>query len=405
MMMKILLSSLLVYCFIFFSTASVAEDKYLLSETTYKSLNVIHELIAAEKNIQALNKIDSLLKSTSKPGYDKAIILQTKGYIYTNLEKYKPAAENFITALELNALPEDVTHQLRFNAGQLLIHTDQLKQGLKYLEPWFAKEKNPTIDNRLLLASAYYRLENYNAASKQLKLVIKQSKNPEESWYQMLLGCYFELKHYKSATSLLEKLVHIYPEEKTYWKQLTGLYQQRKLDKKALALTELMLTKGLLESDEKLRLSKLYLYHDMPYKSAYLLQQLLDTNEIDKSLEHYQLLTDAWQLAQENKNAKNALEKAASLSSDGNLYSRLGHILIELEDWPAAESALQRALELKKLDHLNRTQLLFGIASFQTGKLSQAKSALEKARTDKQLQEQADWWIHRIEDLTAEIDS
>ena len=381
-----------------------ADERYMMREQTYKALATIQELIGKDKYQQALERVRKLIPDLSGKAYEQAVAYQTLGYVQSERGKHKLAAQAFLKALKLNALPRDVAHNLRYNAAQLLIYTSDYKKGLEQLRRWLKQEPKPGIDALQLAATASYYLKHYRQAADYIGRAIKQSKKPRESWYQLQLACYYPLKHYKSATRVLEKLVRMRPDNKDYWLQLTAMYQQRKLERRALATMELMLARKLLNAGELVRLARLYLYMDMPYKAGRLLSNSIDKGTLKPDLELWTLLGDAWILAQEKERAAKALAKAAPLAPDGNLYARLGQTLADLEQWKPAHKALGKALKKDKLDKPALTRLLFGIASFHIGKRDESWRAFQAVRNDKALRSQAEWWIHYLDQTAPKMD-
>ncbi len=382
-----------------------ADDRYLLREQTYKALATIQELLGKDQHQQALERVRKLIRALDGKAYEQAVAYQTLGYIQSERGQHKLAAQAFLKALGLQALPEDVSHQLRYNAAQLLIYTSDYKKGLEQLRVWLAREPQPGIDALQLAATASYYLKKYQQAADYIGKAIKQSKKPRESWYQLQLACYYPLKHYKSATRVLEKLVKLRPGNKDYWLQLTAMYQQRKLDRRSLATMELMHTRGLLNGGELVRLARLYLYLDMPYKAGKLLSEEIDQGHLKPDLELWTLLSDAWILAQEKQRAAQTLARAAPLAPDGNLYARLGQTLADLEQWKPAHDALGQALKKDKLDKPALTRLLFGITSYHIGARDESWRAFQAVKNNKSLRSQADWWIRYLEQTAPKKDS
>ncbi|BDZ74421.1 hypothetical protein GCM10025856_21400 [Methylophaga marina] len=149
-MSKPLLTILIVLFVLGIGTVSAAETKdeqFLLSEDTYKALNQAQELMEKESYPQAQQQLNNLLDKVEKGSYEQAVVLQTLGFLYSSLEQYKKATDTFQRALDLDALPKDVTHTLRYNLAQLLIADGQYKKGIPLMEEWLSAEKNLTTQS------------------------------------------------------------------------------------------------------------------------------------------------------------------------------------------------------------------------------------------------------------------
>lgn len=254
--------------------AAKQDTQYLLTEKTYKALNVTQELIAADKYTQAEKQLNDLLKRVADVPYEKAIVQQTLGYLYSSQENYKKASVFFQSALDSGALPDKVSHNLHYNLAQLLLADEQYKEGLLMLEAWLKEEASPPTSAYVLLASAYYRVQNYQQVVKHISTAIGQDESANEGWYQLLLSAHLELKQYKAAIKVLETLITLYPYQKNYWNQLTALYLQQNKEFTALAVRMLSQRLELGDGKTLISLADMYRYLHIPFKSAQLLMML-----------------------------------------------------------------------------------------------------------------------------------
>ena len=385
---------------LFASTISIAEDNlYLLVEKNWKKLSEINKLLDAGQASDAINQLNALLPQVQDKAYDTAVTQQTLGYAYSTINDYPNAIQAFRGALSNSALPRDVIHNLEFNLAQLLIFTEQYPEGLKYLDRWIKAESSPTVDAYILAGTAHYESGQFQSAIPYAKNVINLKSTYDETWHQLLLSCYLKTNQYKNAANLLEKMLRISPNNKTYWQQLLATWQHTDNDKKILATMELMHTKGLFNKDDVKQLINMYRYLDMPYKAANLLQTQLDNGEMPKDAVNWELLGTCWLQAQEREISAKTLIKAANLSGDGNLYYKIGQIYFDLEDYPQTISNLKTAISKGKLTQHSYAQLLLGIAFFHQKDYSKSQQNLELALNSQSTKSQADWWIQRIKDL------
>ena len=183
------------------------EKQYLLTEKTYKLLESAQVLMADEKYKEAETKLNVLLKQVDSASYEQAIVQQTMGYLFSSQENYKKASEYFQQALESNALPDKVSHDLTYNLAQLLLADEQYKKGILLLETWLKADASPPNSAYVLMASANYRVKEYKKTIEYIQIAIKNDDSVNESWYQMTLSAHLELKQYKSAIKVLEILL------------------------------------------------------------------------------------------------------------------------------------------------------------------------------------------------------
>ncbi|WP_417542907.1 tetratricopeptide repeat protein [Methylophaga thalassica] len=386
--------------------ASAADDEkqFLLSEKTYKALNQAQELMEKENYQQAKQQLDSLLSTVEKGSYEQAVVLQTLGFLYSSLEQYKKATETFQQALDLNALPEDVTQTLRYNLAQLLIADEQYKKGIPLMESWLAAEKKPDNTVYVLLASAYYRVNNFSKAADRIQIAIKNDKAPQEDWYRLLLSSYLSLKHYKSAISVLELLITRYPDKKMYWDQLAALYMQENKEFTSLAVRMLAKRLDLTQPKTLVNLADMYRYLRVPYKAGQLLEQGMKQNVIPSNFENLNKLADSWLAARENQRAVDTLKVMLPMDSSGDTQLKLGQIYISMEQWGNAIDTLSSALKLLKGKKLGQTYAMLGTAYYHQDNFEQAKAQFLKAASFEAQKKQAAQWLQHINSLLEKND-
>lgn len=371
--------------------------KYLLSESTYKALGEINELLQADRNREALTKLETLQKDVAGDDYESAVVQQTLGYAYNGLERYEQAAEAFVRAVESNALPPDVSHKLEYFIAQLYAQNRQYKEAILYLERWLDREDNPDVDAHRLAAGLYYEAGAYGKVSEHARLAISKSRKADESLYQLLLASYFETRDYSRAAALLEDMLQLFPENQTYWKQLYSTYQLLKQEKKALAVYELAYRRDFLSSEEKEELARLYLHLQAPYRAARFLESELERGAIERTGENLKLLADSYYLAQETDKAIEAYGRAASKTDDSELYFRQGQLLVKQEQWQEARQALLQALQGDSLKYRPQAHLLLGIAAYKLNDNNTAREELRQASQSDETRQQAEYWLNQLE--------
>jgi tetratricopeptide (TPR) repeat protein len=398
-MKKPLTLSLLMMLVLSLAAPLQAEDKYLLSEKTYKSLSKAQELMDADKYSEAGKRLQDLLAATDSGSYDRAVVQQTIGYLYSAQDQYDKAASAFQQALDSNALPEDVTHNLRFNLAQILIADGQYKKGIALMEKWLQSESKPQNSVYVLLATAYYRVDNYSKVVENIRQAISNDADPKEDWYRLQLAAHMALKQYKSAIAVLEKLITRYPHRKVYWDQLSALYLQEGKEFSSLAVRMLADRLDLGDPDTVINLADMYLYLRIPYKSGRLLQKAMDDGVIAANFKHMQKLADSWLASREDDKAAATLTKMLTMDSSGETHLKLGRVYVGMEQWQQAETVLQQAAEKLKGEDQGKVQLLLGTSLFNLDKLKAARAAFSRALSYDSQEKRASQWLRHIDDM------
>ncbi|PHS68777.1 MAG: hypothetical protein COB23_08555 [Methylophaga sp.] len=384
---------------IFTSMTITAKDdsQYLLTEKTYKILNDTQQLMAVEQYEKAETKLRALLDKTASDSYDRAVVQQTLGYLYSSQQDYKKASSLFQQALDSNALPEKVSHNLQYNLAQLLMADEQYKAGISLLEAWLKDEVSPPNSVNVLLASAYYRVKNYSQTVTYIQLAINNDKSAKEAWYQILLSAHLELQQYQSAIKVLETLIPLYPYQKIYWGQLSALYLKQNKEFTALAVKMLAQRLELGDSKILVSLADMYRYLHIPYKSAQLLIKGMESGGVEANYKNLNRLADSWLAAQEGQKAADVLQQVAKLDDTGESDLKYGRVLFGLEQWQKATEPLLKSLQKLTGRKVGSAALLLGMAQFHAGQLAEAKVMFTKAVAFDNERNQAGQWLRHIE--------
>ncbi len=378
------------------------DEKNYLQQSTYEVLTDVQSDMEKFNYSSAKLKLNKLLTTDKLKEYDKAVTYQTLGYVENGLNDFNASAAAFEKALNLNKLPEEVTHQLLFSVAQLLIHVEKPEAGLKYLARWFANEPKPNAQAHIVAASAYYQTKNFKQLIFHVEKALALTADPPLNWYELLLAAYYETKNLNKATEILEKIITAYPVKQYYWLQLAGIYQQLKLDKKALAIYELAYAKNLLDEENVLQLVRYYLYQEMPYQAGSLLEKELAIGGVKDNKKSLELLVNSWLLAQETDKAESVLRELVKRFNDNDSRLRLAQLYVDTAQWQKTVDLLDKELQIEDEKLKSKLNLLLGVARYYQDNLGKASSAFTRALSSKETEEQARWWLNHIEEKAAE---
>jgi tetratricopeptide (TPR) repeat protein len=369
--------------------------KYPLGRRVSRYLSASADLIDEDKPDEAEALLLKLAKRRLNP-YERAYVYRMLGVVAYTAEEHAKAIEYFKEVLAQEALPIRDESKIRFTIAQLYAQLEDWPQVIAWLETWRRYLAQPVPDGIYLMALAYYQMGDYDAAIAKTKEAISLSDEPRENWYKMLYALYTQKQDYESATPVLEELLLRYP-KKQYWVQLSLVYGAREDYDVSLAVQQMAYEQGFLTEDKELRrLARSYLYRDLPYPAAQVLEKGLADGQIEPDSEAYELLANSWIAAREFDRALPPLKKAAELSDDGNLYVRLGQVHLQREQWEEAARNLQKALDKGDLRNEGNAMLLAGIALYNDSKAAQAKRYFARARKFDATRAEADRWIDHI---------
>ncbi len=318
-----------------------------------QSLQTIFEQMTAEQYQAALAGLNQLINQRGdnmKP-FDRATTYELRGSVKANLEDFRGAQRDFQVALDTNALPPSRNNQLRYFVAQLNFQLEDYQGAIRGLNSWIqtARQCGQTVDSNAyyLLAAAYTQVTppNWRAAVGPAENAKRGAPEPRKSYYDLLNLIYSELNDNAKRGPLLEEMVNYWPGNKSYWTQLSGAYSQGGRDREAFAVLEVAYRAGLLTTEsEMLTLVQYYSFFDNPYRGAVLLEREMNAGNIARNQKNLVLLSQLWSQSREHKKAIPVLRAAAQQSGDGVLYYRLGQVLLADEQYPAAQRALENAL-------------------------------------------------------------
>ena len=384
------------------------EDKkqYTVSEAMHKKLSTALEALQAEDYPEAGSILKRLEDRAERlNAYERALVYQMLGYLESGQERYKQALVFFEKCLAEDALPPGGQMSTRFNVAQLYLATEQFEKAVTTLELWFEDVEAPNSSAYYLLAVAYYQIGKIDKAIIPAKKAVDIAKKPREPWLQLLVGLYYEARQYENALAPLEVLLVVNP-KKDYWKQLSSLYAHLGKEKQSLAVMQLAYAQDFLELDRELRaLAQLYLYHELPYRAALVLEDAFAKEFLDEDADAWEMLANSWLLAREYERSLDPLRTAAELSTEGNLYVRLGAVLVEREKWGEAADALAQGIEKGELENKGSANLLLGISYYHQKQSARARKHFNAAISDETTSKPATQWLELIRRETVELEN
>jgi len=332
--------------------------------------------------------------------YERALVYRLLAFVAYTAADYDAAIANFEKVLAEEILPVRDESKIRFNIAQIHASLQQWPETLAALDRWERYAEAPDPLAHYLRGIAYYQLEDLDSALAWAQKAVDLSPDPPEGWLQLLAGLYVQKEDFEKATPILEELVVRFA-KRQYWVQLSLIYGARDDYRHSLAVQQVAYLQGFLIEDKELRrLARSYLYSNLPYPAAKVLEKGLAEGKIERDADAYELLANSWIAAREYEKSLEPLRQAAELSKDGNLYVRLGQVHMQREEWAKATEMLQKAVEKGGLKNAGNTQLLLGICYYNDQRVDQARSSFARARQHEATREAADRWIEHIEKET-----
>ena len=349
--------------------ASPSAQAQTLSQAVATDLLRAYELLENDETSEALIALNRLMERRGQQmtPFDRASVLQIRGSAHVQLEDFDAAVADFEQAIAQDALPPEQVSRLRFNMAQLYFVTEQFEKSIEFFERWLADDPEVSGNTFFMLSGAYYQVGNLEKSLESITRAMELTETPERRFYDLKNVLLNELNRVAQRTRLLERMVVIWPNELSFWRQLSALYLDQEQQLKAFSALESALLSGLIEDERDfLLLAQFYSNFNNPYRGGRLLAREMEAGRVERSVANLELLSQLWSQAREHRLAIPVLREAAQLSDTGRLSFRLGQALLADENHRDAEIALQAAIDKGELESniLAEAWMLLGNARF-----------------------------------------
>ena len=371
-----------------------------MSESVYRKLSVVNEHFAEEDYPAALEGLDALA-ARSLSDYERALVLQTYGFIGAMQGENDKAIDYFERCLALEALGSDAQQGMLYSLATLYGSRREFQKVIDTLLQWYPYEPSPSPESYMLMAASFLELDNLSRALAYVRQAIAMADEPRESWYQTELGILFEQQDYAGAAEVLRVMVARWPDELRYWEMLSGAYMEQGEDDLALAALMLAWHRDLVVEEKKiLNLARFNLYREEPYVAATLLEASMEAGQVQTSQDNLQLLLSAWTAAREMDQALATIDRLAPMAEDGRYYMYKARLLNEQGRWEGVVTAARQAIDKGDLTSDGDAWILMGVAWTELKNYDQAMDAFQNARAsdDSNARRDAESWIAYVRD-------
>ncbi|MCY4157869.1 MAG: tetratricopeptide repeat protein [Gammaproteobacteria bacterium] len=392
-----------------------------LSERVHRRLSKAQEALEADDHATAESLLREIIELRNLSPYEQAQTNNFYGYVYIDQEDYQgaiPAFRRVIDAGGPDVIGPGLYNQTIRTLAQLYAQVENFSEAIVYGRQWLDSQANPPPRDYMLLAQAHFQLEQWRDALDYVSLAIEAAQaagmEAEENWWRYMVAAHWELEEFPEALDITKIMVREWP-KKQYWSQLQGLYSIVEDEPRQLAAYWCMYDQGLLDrSMELVNMANLFMLAEVPYKAAVILQDGLDSGEIEGTTQNYRILAQAWQLSREDRKAIGPMRKAAEGEEDaemkGDLYVRLAESYNALSEYDECASAARQAIRDGQPKSEGRTYMLLGQCLFEQEKYDEAGDAFSRAARDSETRQAATRWqnylrreVARLQDLDARL--
>ncbi|QDP00642.1 tetratricopeptide repeat protein [Thalassotalea sp. PS06] len=342
-----------------------------------------------------------LLDIETTKEYDRAYVDR----FIANMYATKGGDANSVKAIEYleKATKDDVLNDKEHSdsiklLADLQIQQKMYREALTNYDAWMKYTGEEDANTYVKIAQAHYELKELDKMIEPADKAIALYEEPNQNPYILKLTSFYERKKYPESVKVLEDVLQLFPENKTWWTQLGMFYTLVEDYDRALYTLDLAYKQGFLEKESEIKmLANLYANNDVPIKSAKLMEKYIDNGLIPRTSENMFTMANSFHAAQEVKTAAKYFGDTAKLSNDPKHYRRQGMLLQQSEQYDAATKALQKAIDLD-IDNKGAVYMTMAEAYFYQEKFKQAYAAIKKAQEDPKSRRAARSWAQYIKD-------
>ena len=376
------------------------KEAQAVSKEVYDKIQSAQEQVDAKDYQGALRTLNAL-RERKLTEYELTNVLNYVGFVYYNMEDTDRAIATYEEMLRIPSLEEQLRKQTIYTLAQLSTMEEKYAEALRYLDQWFALEANPGPEPYILYAQNLYQVDRFQDMVKPIETAMdiarKRNVQVKEDWYVLLNFAYFQQENFAKVRDIHKILLQNWP-KKRYWFTLAGAYTELNEENNLIASYDAAHTQALLTTESELvTMVQLYMQHEVPFKAAKLLETEMESGRVKKDAKNYRLLSQAWSLAMEDEKAIPALQQAARLDRDGELYLRLANTHLNLGQYEECTESAREGLQVGELKNTDHAQISLGMCLYNLKRYEDAIAAFRAAGKTERSGKMARQWIEVIE--------
>lgn len=314
---------------------------------------------------------------------------------YVERKQYDKAIEYYQQALRAEGLSSVANREMLRELAQVYLLQKDYRAAAQALQQILAIDLVPDVVDFLLLARAQHHIGRYVEVVATLDRMQQAGSTLDVVQMQQALALYYHAGAFAQCEVLLTRLLELQPDNAQNWHLLASVYLQQNKKKQALDQLSLARKKRVNFSERDiLLLANLQAANNNPYGAAEILQGALSSQEVAASAATYRKLFEFWLQAREQEKARLALQQAASLSGDIELYLYLAQLQMEQEDFANMQQTMLAACDKPLPDkYVGRANLLLGISQLKLGDEAGARRSFINATLVGGVNAQAGQWL------------
>ena len=392
----------------------------------------------------AMAVIDSVLVGLDPNGYDTAFLSDIKAKIFLQKNDYASAIapmettlrladanKNFFdkkTILDVVYFLAQIYYQEGTSSKDPTVQKNYFNKSSAYIKRWLQTTPKKNQEASLFYASILYNQAVVNPDKVDLELIkrvqtevqegLLTSLKPKEGFYVLLLASLQQIGDLAGSAEVLELMVKVKPDNRTYWLQLLATYlnlgggtekdeqKSRESFARAINTMERAQALGLMQTPkDNYNLVTMYYNAGQFGRATDLLYSGLKSGAIESDLKNWQLLAYSYQQIGRDTQAIAVLKEAGTAFPSGQIEFQIGQIYSQMDNRTAeAYAYYSKAVEKGGLEKPHSAYMFLAYTAFELEKFDEALAAINQTigSPDGQKDVQAPRLKQAIEDAVKE---
>ncbi|MDE2155487.1 MAG: tetratricopeptide repeat protein [Xanthomonadaceae bacterium] len=380
----------------------VAPKLDLTSTREQKALNDGLDASSAGDKAKAEQLLQPIVDN-SKSKYAQALALEGLATIKYNEGDYKAAIPLLQRSLAIGVMPNDTYFQIEYMLAQFQLADEQYQAALDTITKWRAEGKKETANSYALEGNADYRLGKYPEAIAAINKAKSLTDKPQESWNQILMASYSESGQGDQAAKLAEQVLAAKPNDPEALNNAVAVLMQAQKYPQAIQLMEKARANGAFTKEESyINLAKLYMITGQTgadakpngIKAEQVLEEGMSKGLVTANADHYLLLGQAAEMADNVSKAIDAYNKAIPTDTDGMAALRAGNLLLSESKYAQARSMFKLSIK-KGVKHMGTAYMLLAESERGLNNKPATIAAMKMAAQQPETAEKAKAWLKK----------
>lgn len=318
-------------------------------------------------------------------------------------ENYEEAItyQERILAMDEDAVTPEIRESTLFLMGQLKFAVEDYNGSIEAYLEYLGMAYEIDIAAYQRISFAYYSLEDYgNSLDYILEYMDQlraQGEEVDKPTYDLARSLNTLLEDLDSALQLTREMIVLFNEPDDWEFMVNVLGALERFEEQAQFIYA-MNTFGFVDSEGQIvNLSGQLFNSEFYWGAAKVFEQGLEEGLLESDDEdNWARLAQSYQLAREDEMAIEPYTRAAELASDGEMYSRLSSIYINLSRFEDAVDALDNAFSKGDLDRADQAYLRQARALLELNRHDEGIEAAQLAARDERSEEAAETWVQYL---------